>query len=59
MIHYSLLIKKSIMSQKRKLQRARYAAKEEEKGKSIVKWIFGCLVALAVIYMIYIVYTMS
>lgn len=47
------------MSQKRKLQRARYAAKEEEKGKSIVKWIFGCLVALAVIYMIYIIFTVS
>lgn len=41
------------MSQKRKLQRARHAAQEEEKGKNIVKWIFGCLVALAIIYMIY------
>ncbi len=47
------------MSQKRKLQRARHAAQEEEKGKHIVKWIFGCLVALAVIYMVYIVITMS
>jgi len=41
------------MSQKRKLQRARYAAKEEEKGKSIVKWIFVALIALAVIYAIW------
>ena len=41
------------MSQKRKLQRARHAAQEEQKGKNVVKWIFGALIVLAVIYAVW------
>ena len=47
------------MSQKRKVQRARHDAQEEEKGKTIIKWIFGVLIALAVIYSIWISLSMA
>ena len=47
------------MSQKRKVQRARHAAQEEQKGKSRVKWIFGALIMLAIIYCIWTFWMMS
>ena len=38
------------MSQKKTAQRARHDAQEEENGKKVVKWIFGILIALAVLF---------
>ncbi len=37
----------------RKAKRAAYEKKQEQKGKRVVNWIFGVLVALAVAFMIY------
>ncbi|WP_270776282.1 hypothetical protein [Segatella buccae] len=37
----------------RKAKRAAYERKQEEHGKKVVYWIFGVLVALAIVYMIY------
>lgn len=47
------------MSQKRKQQRERHNAQEEKKGKNVVTWIFGGLIALAIIYISVILATMS
>ncbi len=41
------------MSKKSNVKREAYAKKEEEKGKKIVGWIFGSLIVLAVIYLIW------
>ena len=41
------------MSQKSKVNRARRAAEQERKGKKVVNWIFGVLIALAICFMIY------
>lgn len=40
------------MSKKRRMQRAMHSAKEEQKGRKIVNWIFGVLVAMAVCFLI-------
>ena len=37
----------------RKSKRAASEKRQEEKGKKVVNWIFGVLVALAVAFMIY------
>lgn len=37
----------------RKSKRAAYEKRQEEKGKKVVNWIFGVLVALAVAFMMY------
>ena len=39
-------------------RRAAYQAKQEQEGKKVVNWIFGGLVALAVLFVIYSVYIM-
>ena len=41
------------MSKKNQTQREAYAKKQEEKGKKVVGWIFGGLIILAVIYLIW------
>lgn len=37
------------MSKKKKILRERRAAREEEQGKKVVRWIFGGFIALAII----------
>ena len=39
-------------SKKSAARRAAYKAKQEKEGKNVVKWIFGVLVALAIIFII-------
>ncbi len=41
------------MSKKGQAKREAYAKKQEENGKKIVSWIFGGLIVLAVIYLIW------
>ena len=33
-----------------------YAAKEEQKGRNVVNWIFGVLILLGVLYLVYSIY---
>lgn len=50
------------MSNNKDVRKAKHNAfekKEEEKGRKVVNWIFGVLVALAVLYMIYSLSIMS
>ena len=41
------------MNKKVNAKREAYAKKQEEKGKKVVSWIFGVLIVLAVIYLIW------
>ena len=41
------------MSKKNQAKREAYAKKQEEKGKKVVGWIFGGLIVLAIIYLIW------
>ena len=41
------------MSKKNQTKREAYAKKQEEKGKKVVGWIFGGLIVLAIIYLIW------
>ncbi len=41
------------MSEKGKARRAAYEARQEEKGKNVVKAIIGCLIVAAVAYLVY------
>ena len=41
------------MNKKANLKREAYAKKQEEQGKKIVAWIFGALIARAIVYMIW------
>lgn len=41
------------MSKKNQSKREAYAKKQEEKGKKVVGWIFGGLIVLAIIYLIW------
>ena len=41
------------MSKKNQSKREAYAKKQEEKGKKVVAWIFGGLIILAIIYLIW------
>ena len=34
-------------------KRAAYAKKQEEQGKNVMKWIFGVLIGLAVVYLVW------
>lgn len=45
------------MSANSKRNRALRAKKQEQEGKNVVKWIFGVLIALAIIYICYVVST--
>lgn len=40
-------------------KREAYAKKQEEQGRKVVNWIFGVLVALAVVYLAWTVYMMA
>ena len=48
-----LILKSKIMSKKVNVKREAYAKKQEEQGKKVVTWIFGGLIILAVIYLIW------
>ena len=41
------------MNKKNQSKREAYAKKQEEKGKKVVGWIFGGLIILAIIYLIW------
>ena len=41
------------MSKKNQSKRDAYTKKQEEKGKKVMVWIFGVLLALALIYLIW------
>ena len=41
------------MNKKVNAKREAYAKKQEEKGKKVVGWIFGALIVLALIYLIW------
>ena len=41
------------MSKKVNAKREAYAKKQEEQGKKVVAWIFGALIVLAIVYMIW------
>jgi hypothetical protein len=41
------------MNKKSNQKREAYAKKQEEEGKKIVTWIFGGLIVLAIIYLIW------
>lgn len=43
-------------NKRRASRRAAYQAKQEKEGKTVVKWIFGVLVALAICFIAYSVY---
>jgi len=47
--------KKNVVNAKR----AAYEKKQEQEGRKIVNWIFGCLVVLAVGYMAYAIWSVS
>ena len=42
------------MSQKRKKQRAAREAKKEKQAQTVVKWIFGAFVLVAILALIYV-----
>ena len=46
-------------NKKANAKREAYAKKQEEKGKKIVGWIFGGLIVLALIYLIWTISMMS
>ena len=41
------------MSKKVNQKREAYTKKQEEQGKTVVAWIFGALIVLAIVYMIW------
>lgn len=41
------------MNKKNQSKRDAYAKKQEQKGKKVMAWIFGILLALAIIYLIW------
>ena len=44
----------NVMSKnKHNAKREAYAKKQEEQGKKVVAWIFGALIVLAIVYMIW------
>ena len=45
------------MSKKMNAQRVAWQKKEEEKGRKVVNWIFGVLILLAILYLVW-TYTM-
>jgi hypothetical protein len=48
-----------MMKKKNNAKREAYAKKQEEQGKKVVTWIFGGLIVLAVIYLIWTITMMS
>ena len=47
------------MNKKVNAKRSAYQKKQEEQGKKVVKWIFGTLVVLAIIYFLWTLIMMS
>ena len=47
------------MKKKNNAKREAHAKKQEEQGKKVVTWIFGGLIVLAVIYLIWTITMMS
>jgi len=47
------------MSKKLNAKREAYKKKQEQQGKNVVNWIFGVLVALAVLYLVYLYISMA
>ena len=45
------------MSKKKNAKRDAWQKKEEEKGRKVVNWIFGVLILLAILYLVW-TYTM-
>jgi len=45
------------MSQKGKARRAAREAQQEKEGKKVINWIFGALILLGIIYVVYAVAT--
>ena len=41
------------MSERSKMHRAQREAKQEKQAKKVIKWIFGGLIVLAVLFIIY------
>lgn len=41
------------MSERSKLHRAQREANQEKQAKKVIKWIFGALIVLAIIFVIY------
>ena len=50
--HFSFKLS-SIMSKKTNVKREAWQKKQEQKGKNVMKWIFGVLIILAVIYLVW------
>ena len=46
------------MSKKVNLKREAYKKKQEENGRKVINWIFGVLVALALVYLVWTVIAM-
>ena len=47
------------MSKKSNAKREAYKKKQEQQGKNVVNWIFEVLVALAVLYLVYLYISMA
>ena len=47
------------MSKTSNAKREAYKKKQEQQGKNVVNWIFGVLVALAVLYLVYLYISMA
>ena len=45
------------MSQKGKARRAAREARQEKEGKQVINWIFGALILLGIVYVVYAVAT--
>lgn len=46
-------------NKKKNIRREAYKVRQEEEGKSVVKWIFAILVVLAICFMAYSMYIVS
>ena len=55
--HFSFLTShlklKKVMSKKNNAKREAWQKKQEAKGKNVMKWIFGVLIVLAIIYLVW------
>lgn len=47
------------MSKKMNAKRVAWQKKEEQKGRSVVNWIFGVLILLAILYLVWVYAMMS
>lgn len=47
------------MSQKSKQRHSKRDELQEKEGKNVVRWVFGVLVALALVYMVYSIFVLQ